>query len=39
MEQHSGKNGKSTIAIVGGGLAGLTAAIACSESGPQGAPA
>jgi phytoene dehydrogenase-like protein len=33
MNQSNGKGSRGTITIVGGGLAGLTAAIACSEEG------
>lgn len=33
MNQSNGKGGRDTITVVGGGLAGLTAAIACGEGG------
>lgn len=33
MQQNGSRSSKTTITVVGGGLAGLTAAIACAESG------
>jgi phytoene dehydrogenase-like protein len=35
MNETSGKGGRGTITVVGGGLAGLTAAIACGEAGEK----